>query len=133
MYAISVLLEFFLVSGIIPMANSSYKWFVSIYIGWNMGTLWCLLMNGFIGFQWAEDGTPASLWSIRISSLVVALISMFVGIGTFDSKAGLKSSNPVGLFILYMAFSAAFILIYVVFQVILVVKTLDDRWPLGTI
>jgi predicted lipoprotein with Yx(FWY)xxD motif len=25
-------------------------------------TFWCLLLNGFVGFQFAEDGTPLSLW-----------------------------------------------------------------------
>lgn len=27
-------------------------------------TFWCLLLNGFVGFQFAEDGTPLSLWVI---------------------------------------------------------------------
>ncbi len=62
MYAVSVILEFFLISGIILTSLVAYKWFVTIYIGWNMATLWCLLLNGFVGFQWAEDGTPTSLW-----------------------------------------------------------------------
>jgi len=25
-----------------------------------------LLLNGFVGFQWTEDGTPTSLWVINI-------------------------------------------------------------------
>ena len=64
MYAVSVILEFFLVSGIILTSLDAYKWFVAVYISWNMATLWCLLLNGFVGFQWAEDGTAMSLWVI---------------------------------------------------------------------
>ena len=57
---------------------------------------------------------------------------MFVSMGTFNNIAGLSNSNPIALFIVYMIFSAAFVVIYVIFQVVLVLNTLDDRWPLGT-
>lgn len=113
------------------MANDAYKWFTAVYIAWNMATLWCLLLNGFVGFQWAEDGTKTSMWSIRASSLFVGAISLFISIGTFNNIAGLSNASPIGLFIVYMIFAAAFVVIYVIFQIILVLNTLEDRWPLG--
>lgn len=38
------------------------QWFTAIYIGIGTAIFWCLLINGFVGFQFAEDGTPKSLW-----------------------------------------------------------------------
>lgn len=83
LYAIIELLAIFLDSGIIPTANVSYpvsasnlahtnpslilgwsyyQWFAAIYTGLVAGAYTCLLINGFVGFQFAEDGTPLSLW-----------------------------------------------------------------------
>lgn len=71
--------------------------------------------------------------SLRISSLVVFLISGFIAIGTFKSIAGLKPSKPTALWIIEYIFPAACVLIYVILQFVLVLRTLDDRWPIGDI
>jgi hypothetical protein len=42
------------------------QWFTAIYAGLIAALYWCLLVNGFVGFQWAEDGTPMSLWVCRL-------------------------------------------------------------------
>ena len=45
------------------MVSSSFcQWFAAIYTGFVAATYACLLINGFVGFQFAEDGTPLSLW-----------------------------------------------------------------------
>jgi hypothetical protein len=84
LYAIIELLAIFLDSGIIPtandvypvrprrlwgldsMANSCPQWFAAVYTGLVAATYCCLLINAFVGFQFAEDGTPLSLWVRRI-------------------------------------------------------------------
>ncbi|RKP26408.1 chitin synthase III catalytic subunit [Syncephalis pseudoplumigaleata] len=108
-------------------------YFTAIHVGLMCATFWCLLLNGFVGFQFAEDGTPLSLWSIRISSLVIAVITAFIAIGTFQGIAGLDPQNPIALWIVYFIFNGAAFAIYVILQVVLVINTLDDRWPLGDI
>ncbi|KAJ3040676.1 Chitin synthase, class 7 [Rhizophlyctis rosea] len=133
MYLVTVILEFFVISGIIPTAWNGFQYFVAAHVSMIITTLWCLLLNGFVGFQWAEDGTPLSLWSIRLSSLVIFGISYFINIMTYLQKAGFSKVTPTALWIMYFIFGAAFILIYVVLQIVLVVNTLDDRWPLGDI
>lgn len=45
----------------------SNQWFTAIYAGLVGALYWCLLVNGFVGFQWAEDGTPMSLWVCLLS------------------------------------------------------------------
>jgi len=131
MYAGCELLGIFLDSGIIPASSEVYDWFAAILFGLVTATYWCLLVNGFVGFQFAEDGTALSLWSLRISSLVVFLISGFIAIGTFLSLATLTPENAMGLWIIQFVFPLVCVAIYVVLQFVLVLRTLDDRWPIG--
>ncbi|ORX56842.1 hypothetical protein DM01DRAFT_1382264 [Hesseltinella vesiculosa] len=133
LYLANMLLEMLLVTSIIPTASILYPFFTSAHLGLGSATLWCLLLNGFVGFQFAEDGTPISLWSIRISTFIVFFAVMFVGMATFNNLAPFNYTTPIGLWIIYFIFNGAVFLIYVLSQILLVVYTLDDRWPLGDI
>lgn len=46
------------------LTNPTYwsQWIAALYTGLVAATYCCLLINGFIGFQFAEDGTPLSIW-----------------------------------------------------------------------
>lgn len=96
-------------------------------------TFWCLLVNGFVGFQFAEDGTPLSLWSLRGSCALIFALVGFFAIATFKSIAGMSPSHTLVLWIAMFIFNGACVVIYVILQFILVLRTLDDRWPLGDI
>ncbi|RIA92852.1 chitin synthase III catalytic subunit [Glomus cerebriforme] len=133
LYMMVTFLELLLVSGIIPTASKIYPYFTAAHIGLITATFWCLLLNGFVGFQFAEDGTPLSLWSIRISSLVIFAAVFALSLATFLNKAGFNALNPVALWIVLYIFNGAALVIYVVLQIVLVLNTLDDRWPLGDI
>ncbi|KDN45217.1 hypothetical protein K437DRAFT_256662 [Tilletiaria anomala UBC 951] len=133
LYAVSEILAIFLDSAIIPTYSGAYSWFSAIYVGLNTAIFWCLLVNGFVGFQFAEDGTPMSLWSLRISSLVVFLVTAFVAIATFKGIAGMSPKSQMGLFIVQFLFPIICVAVYVLSQIVLVLRTLDDRWPLGDI
>jgi len=133
LYAIIELLAIFLDSGIIPTNNVSYPWFAAVYTGLIAATYCCLLINGFVGFQFAEDGTPLSLWLLRLSCLVVFGVSMFVAIATFKNIAGFKFDKPLGLWIIYILWPLICTVVYIVSQLVLVFRTLEDRWPIGDI
>ncbi|KAI9299526.1 chitin synthase III catalytic subunit [Cunninghamella echinulata] len=133
LYMITVFLEMLLVTGVIPTSSSVYPWFTAVHIGLISATFWCLLLNGFVGFQFAEDGTPLSLWSIRISSLIIFLIVGFISIATFQNMGPFQSTSPGALWAFYFIINGICFLIYFISQIILVVNTLDDRWPLGDI
>lgn len=60
-------------------------------------------------------------------------VSFLVSLLTFKGWAGLKPTNTVGLFVVLYIFNAICIAVYLVMQVLLVVNTLEDRWPLGHI
>lgn len=49
-------------SGVVPLSSVVFPYFVAVQCGLTTATCWCLLVNGFVGFQFAEDGTPLSLW-----------------------------------------------------------------------
>jgi len=133
LYLVDVILEFLLVSNIISSASTVYNYFAALHVGFICTTFWILLLNGFVGFQWAEDGTPLSLWSFRLSGLVVFAISVFISLATFLGFAGLSSSSAFALYFLFLVFNLVCFLVYVVTQIVLVFNTLEDRWPLGDI
>jgi len=133
LYAIIELLAIFMDSGIIPTANVSYPWFAAVYTGLVASAYCCILVNGFVGFQFAEDGTPLSLWLLRISCLVVFALGFFIAIATFKNIAGFDYAKPIALWIIYILWPVICATIYVVSQLVLVFRTLDDRWPIGDI
>ncbi|KAG9293715.1 hypothetical protein G9A89_019052 [Geosiphon pyriformis] len=133
MYMMVTFLELLLVSGIIPTASNFYPYFTAAHIGLITATFWCLLLNGFVGFQFAEDGTPTSLWSIRISSLFIFAAVTFLAFATFKGIASFNPLRPVALWIVLYGFNGAALAFYIVLQIVLVLNTLDDRWPLGDI
>ena len=121
-------------TGVIPPSPSNiYPYFVSIQSGLTSALCTCLLINGFVGFQLYEDGTTLSVWLLRLSSLGMFLISGAVSLLTFKGWAGLSPTNTVGLFVVLYILNAICLFVYLVMQVILVVNTLQDRWPLGDI
>lgn len=75
--------------------------------------------------------TPPQL--LRISTLVVFGVSLFVSIATFKKIAGFDYAKPIGLWIIYILWPLVCTVVYVVSQLVLVFRTLEDRWPIGDI
>lgn len=120
-------------AGVVPPGSDPYPYFVAVQNGLSSALITCLMINGFVGFQLYEDGTPLSLWMLRLSCLVAFAISFLVSLATFKSWAGLGPTNTVGLFVVLYLLNGVQLLIYLVMQIILVTQTLQDRWPLGDI
>jgi hypothetical protein len=133
MYMAIELLAIFLDSGVIPTSSGAYQWFAAVYTGLVAATFTCLLINGFVGFQFAEDGTPLSLWFLRISCLLVFGLGLFVAICTFKGKLGFSFTKPIALFVIYLLWPIICVPVYIVCQLVLVFRTLEDRWPIGDI
>lgn len=118
-------------SGVVPPGSAPYPYFTAIQCGLVSAFCVCLLVNGFVGFQLYEDGTTFSVWLMRSISFAFFLITGLVSLATFKSWAGLGPTNTIGLFVMLYVVSGVCLLIYVIMQFILVVRTLQDRWPLG--
>ena len=56
-----------------------------------------------------------------------------VNLLTFKGWAGLNPGNPIAIFVVTYIVNAICLFVYAVSQIILVVGTLEDRWPLGDI
>ncbi|KAI9051450.1 hypothetical protein LZ554_004496 [Drepanopeziza brunnea f. sp. 'monogermtubi'] len=118
-------------SGVVPPGNAVYPYVAAVQNGLTSALSICLLVNGFVGFQLYEDGTILSVWMLRCTSFAFFLITSLVSLATFKSWAGLGPTRTLGMFIVLYLISGIAIVVYGVMQVILVVNTLEDRWPLG--
>lgn len=120
-------------AGVVPPGSGPYPYFVSAQNGLTSALVTCLLINGFVGFQLYEDGTPLSVWLMRVASFLAFVLSFLVSLATFMGWVGLGPTNTVGLFVVLYLLNAVQLFVYVVMQILLVVRTLQDRWPLGLI
>lgn len=133
-YMLLTIFSLILDAGVVaPGPSGAFPWFAAVQNGLTSALCTCLLINGFVGFQLYEDGTTLSVWLLRLSSLGMFFISAAVSILTFKGWAGLGPENTVGLFVVLYLINGICLLVYLVMQVILVVNTLQDRWPLGHI
>lgn len=133
LYMLTTFFSLIVDAGVVPPGSGPYPYFVAIQSGFTSAMITCLLINGFVGFQLYEDGTPLSIWTLRVSSFVAFVISFLVSLATFKSWAGLGPSNTIGLFVVLYLLNAIQLFVYVVLQILLVTRTLHDRWPLGDI
>ena len=123
--AVSLVLD----AGVIEAHNSGvFPWFVAVQNGLTSALCTSLLVNGFVGFQLYEDGTTLSVWLLRVTCLGMFVISFAVSLLTFKGWAGLSPTNTTGLFVVLYVICLA---VYFIMQLVLVVNTLQDRWPLG--
>ena len=127
--AISLVLD----SGVVGAGVGVFPYLVAVQNGLTSALCTCLMINGFVGFQLYEDGTSQSVWTVRGCSLLMFLITAMISIFTFRNLAGLSPTNTVGVFVVLYIMNALCLFIYVIMQLILVVNTLQDRWPLGDI
>lgn len=84
----------------------------------------------------ARDAHPhylGSAQSLRLSSLFIFLLTGFIAIATFKGVGSFSPEKPTALWIVEFIFNAACVIIYIILQLILVIRTLDDRWPIGDI
>ncbi|KAF2873774.1 chitin synthase III catalytic subunit [Massariosphaeria phaeospora] len=120
-------------AGVTAPGTATYPYFAAAQNGLTSALCTCLLINGFVGFQLYEDGTTLSVWLLRLCSLAMFIVGGAVSLLTFKGWAGLNPENPVGIFVVTYIVNAICLFIYACSQIILVVGTLEDRWPLGDI
>lgn len=133
-YFLMSVFEFLVISNVISASSAAYSWFVAIYMGLVSSCIWVLFYNGFIGFQWFQDGTRKSMWTLRMFNIVVFAVYFVIAFGTFNSWASfLSAKNPIVLFIAYIILNGVLLAIYFMVQLILVFTRLDTRWPLGSL
>lgn len=132
-YLMLTIFSLILDSGVVPPGSSTLPYFAAVQIGLASAACLCLCINGFLGFQVYEDGTTFSVWLLRLLSVLWFGIPFIVALFTFQGWAGLGPNNTIGLFVVMYLINALLLAVYVGMQILLVLGTLQDRWPLGDI
>ena len=104
-----------------------------------MATLWVLFLNGLVGFQLLDDGTPISLGLILGSAIAffvgtgyVALDTAFSYTNTFVSSLSGPDNRNVALYVLYQLLPLICLAGFFLLETVLVVKVLGERKPMGS-
>lgn len=99
--------------------------------------MWVLLMNGFIGYQWIDDGTPLSLGlllltggAIFVGTTYIALDTGFSWTGHFDASLQDPNRN-IGLYVLYQLFPLICLVGFFLLEAYLVLRVLGEKKPMG--
>ena len=133
LYMALTIVSLILDAGVVPFASPVYPYVAAIQQGCAFATVWCLFVNGLVGFQLVEDGTPLVVWVLRGSCIGAFLVAGAIALCTFKSWIGLSPTKTLAFCIVSYIGSAVLLSAYVILQLILVLRTLQDRWPLGDI
>ena len=114
--------------------------FTAVHLGSIVATLWVLFLNGIVGFQILDDGTPLSLGLILLSG-----IAFFVGTGyiALDTAFGYtpafvdhhfppESSNNrnIALYVLYQLWPLICLVGFFLLETVLVLRVLGEKKPM---
>ncbi|KAI4208123.1 MAG: hypothetical protein LQ348_000323 [Seirophora lacunosa] len=110
--------------------------FTAVHLGAIVATLWVLMLNGIVGFQLLDDGTPLSLGLIMLSAAAlfigtgyIALDTAFTYSGRFESSLSGDHRN-IGLYVLYQLAPLVFLAAFFVLETVLVLKVLGEKKPM---
>ncbi|KAF2156173.1 hypothetical protein K461DRAFT_275289 [Myriangium duriaei CBS 260.36] len=136
-YIIISICEIFTVGGF-PLNGTARRIFTAIHIAAVTATSWILMMNGAVGYQLLDDGTPLSIGLIFLSSAAlfvgtgyIALDTGFSWTGFFNSTFDASNGNrSYSLYTLYLLVPLVFICIYFLLETILVLRVLGEKRPM---
>ena len=94
------------------------------------------MLNGIVGFQLLDDGTPLSLGLMLLSAAAlfigtgyIALDAAFSYSGHFDASLTGDNRN-LGLYVLYQLAPLVFLVAFFVLETILVLRVLGEKKPM---
>jgi hypothetical protein len=110
--------------------------FTAIHLGAIVATIWVLLLNGVVGYQLVDDGTPLSLGLILLSAIALFVGTGYIALDTAFSWTGHFAPNPqspnynLGLYILYQLVPLIFLVVFFFLESWLVLRVLGERKPM---
>ncbi|GAB1313265.1 hypothetical protein MFIFM68171_03475 [Madurella fahalii] len=110
--------------------------FSAIHIGAISATTWMLFINGIVGYQLMDDGTPLSL-GLTLGSGLVWLIGVgYIALDTgFDwtrywaTSADLPNRH-IALYVLYLLLPLLWLVLFLALETVLVLKVLGETRPM---
>ncbi|KAK3899937.1 chitin synthase III catalytic subunit [Staphylotrichum tortipilum] len=134
-YLLISICEIFSVGGF-PISSKVRLAFSAIHIGAIAATCWILFLNGIVGFQLIDDGTPLSLGLLGGSALVIligvgyiALDTGFKFTGYWDSSLS-EQNRHLALYVLYLLLPLLALVLYFVLETVLVLRILGETRPM---
>jgi hypothetical protein len=96
------------------------------------------MLNGIVGYQLLDDGTPLSVGLILVSAAAffvgtgyIALDTGFSWTGYWDSTLT-ENNRAYALYTLYQLVPIVFLVVFFLLEAILVLRILGERKPMGT-
>lgn len=116
-------------TGVSPPGSTTYAYFVSFEIA-NMAVVcWSLLFAGLSSFNFWDDGSFKTMFSLYLSSGFVFIVNYMVAIFTFKGwSPGLNNSNTTALFVFYFVLNPIILGIWILSQIIICCFTLVFNW-----
>ncbi|AEO71408.1 fc0135d6-3627-4df2-bcc3-ca4baf63580c [Thermothielavioides terrestris] len=122
--------------GEFPLNSKVRLAFSAIHIGAIAATTWILFLNGIVGYQLMDDGTPLSVGLTVGSALIfligvgyIALDTGFSFTGFWDSSYDLPNRN-IALYVLYLLLPLIWIVLYFALESVLVLRILGETRPM---
>lgn len=134
-FIIIMVCEIFTVGGF-PLDGAVRRAFSAVHIAAVVATTWILLMNGAVGYQLIDDGTPLSLALIFGSAAALFVGTGYIALDTAFSWTGywddtLDAPNQAyALYTLYQLVPLIFLVIFFVLEAVLVLKVLGEIRPM---
>ena len=120
-----------------PCLPNISQGFTAVHLGAIVATLWVLLLNGIVGYQLLDDGTPISLGLILLSAIALFVGTGYIALDTayswthhFDPSLDLPDNRSIGLYVLYQLMPLVFLFGFFCLEGVLVLKVLGEKKPM---
>lgn len=119
-----------------PLNGRVRRAFSAVHIAAIVATLWILMMNGAVGYQLIDDGTPLSLALIFGSAAALFIGTGYIALDTGFSWTGYWSSDATvpayALYTLYQLVPLVFLVVFFILEAVLVLRVLGEVRPMRT-
>lgn len=112
--------------------------FSAVHIAAVVATLWILMLNGIVGYQLLDDGTPMSMALIFVSSALLFIGTGYIALDTGftwtnEWKDTLDAPNQAyALYTLYQLVPLVFLVVFFLLEAFLVLRILGEKKPMRT-
>ncbi|KAK7539858.1 chitin synthase III catalytic subunit [Phyllosticta citribraziliensis] len=134
-YILISICEIFTVGGF-PLDGAVRRAFSAIHIAAVVATIWVLFLNGIVGFQLLDDGTPLSVGLLAVSAAIFFVGTGYIALDTGFSWTGywddtLNAPNRTySLYTLYQLVPLIFLVAFFAVETYLVIQVLGERRPM---
>ena len=97
------------------------------------------MINGAVGYQIIDDGTPFSIGAILVSAAIIFIGVGYIALDTGFNWTGFWNSSTTGplnrdyaLYTLYQLVPLVFLSIFFVLESLIVIRVLEERKPMST-